>query len=202
MAMRTMTAPRIRSMERIARSATVTQPHPLRSPTASVARSAVRPAANQWRRPETRGIAPPRSSRCRQSGRSSRARAETLLRRIVQQRRTRRAGRFPAPRAGPIVVGRGSVSPYPDSSCARGSGGGSGWGGHTGVKTGALVGALLGVGLGVALGVAECGQQHDCSERDGALMAGAIGLGAGALVGAGIGLACPSGTGAIHEARG
>jgi hypothetical protein len=104
------------------RSATVKQPHPLRLPTASVARSAVRPAANQWRRPETPGIAPPRSSRCRRSGRSSRARAETFPRRIVQQRRTRRTGRFPAPRAGPIVVGRGSVSPYPDSSRARGSG--------------------------------------------------------------------------------
>ena len=106
--------------------ATVKQPYLLRRPAASVARSAVRPAANQWRRPETPGIAPPRSSRCRQSGRSSRARAETFLRRIVQQRRTRRAGRFPTPRAGPIVVGRGSVSPYPDSSRARGSGGGSG----------------------------------------------------------------------------
>ena len=38
----------------------------------------------------------------------------------MQQCRTRRAGRCPAPSAGPIVVGRGSVSPYPDSSRERG----------------------------------------------------------------------------------
>jgi hypothetical protein len=65
------------------------------------------------------------------------------------------------------------------------------WTRGTSVKTGALVGALLGVGVGVALGVAACGEQHDCSERDGALILGAMGLGGGALVGAGIGLALP-----------
>jgi len=65
------------------------------------------------------------------------------------------------------------------------------WTRGTSVKSGALVGALLGLGLGVALGVAECGQQHDCSERDGALMAGAVGLGGGALLGAVVGLAIP-----------
>jgi hypothetical protein len=66
------------------------------------------------------------------------------------------------------------------------------WTRGTSVKTGALVGALLGVGVGVALGVAACGEQHDCSERDGALILGAMGLGGGALVGAGIGLALPT----------
>jgi hypothetical protein len=65
------------------------------------------------------------------------------------------------------------------------------WTRGTSVKTGALVGALLGVGLGVALAVAACGQEHDCSERDGALILGAMGLGGGALVGAGVGLALP-----------
>jgi hypothetical protein len=65
------------------------------------------------------------------------------------------------------------------------------WTRGTSVKTGALVGALLGMGLGVALGVAACGQDHDCSERDGALILGAMGLGGGGLVGAGVGLAIP-----------
>jgi hypothetical protein len=58
-------------------------------------------------------------------------------------------------------------------------------------RGGALVGALLGLGAGVALGIAECGEGKECSERDGALMVGAVGLGSGALLEAVIGLALP-----------
>ena len=65
------------------------------------------------------------------------------------------------------------------------------WTRGTSVKTGALVGALLGMGLGVALGVVACGEDHDCAEGEAALALGGIGLGGGALIGAGIGLALP-----------